>query len=101
MSRQLEAASEGRDDRSRQALVRAIEYELDDSLRAAGALMTGFSVRYEEYETLITLRAIVEGSPQICFVGAETMKGAILKCVREAKAGKLRWRSDKFTRLGD
>lgn len=101
MSRQLEAAREGRAERGRKALVRAIEYELDDSLRASGALMTGFSVRYEEYETLITLRAILDGTPSICFIGAETIKGAILKCVREAKQGKLKWRPDKFTQLGD
>ena len=80
------------------ALVRALEYELEGSVAHAGALLTGFSVKLGEGETLITLRAVLAGRNQIAFVGSGDLPSCLLKVIREAMGDKLRWKDDKYVK---
>lgn len=97
MTRQTDVVSEERTSREHLALVKAIEFDLVGAVAHSGGVLTGFSVKLGEWETLVTLRAIVAGRPQIAFVGADTLMYCILKSVREAKADKLQWRADKYS----
>lgn len=96
MTRQGDAAQEDRLSKRNAALIRAVEFELVNSLQAAGAVLLGFSLRYEEWECLITLRAVVGEEKRICFVGSDTIANALVKCVRDCKANKLHWKEDKY-----
>jgi len=80
------------------ALVRALEYELEGSVAHAGAMLTGFSVKLGEGETLITLRAVLAGRNQIAFVGSGDLPSCLLKVIREAMGDKLRWKDDKYVK---
>lgn len=97
MSRQLEQGGEDRQKRQDSALVRAIQFELQGTVAHNGYELLGFSVRLDEWETLITLRAMTDGGRVVAFVGGETLAGAIVKAVREGKRDKLKWRPDKWT----
>lgn len=100
MSRQLDAAHEDRVSRRHEALVRALEFELDKVLSATGKKLLGFSMRIQEWDCLMTLRAEEAGEQRVAFVGAEDVVGAITKAVRVARAGKLKWKEDKWRANG-
>lgn len=78
------------------ALIKALEFDLSGSIAHHGGVLTGFSVKLEEWECLITLRAVVENVPSIAFVGSDDIINCILKAVREARRGKLQWREDRY-----
>lgn len=98
MSRQLEQAGEDRTRRRQDAVVRALEFGIVKGLESQGAQLRGFSVRYSEWECLITVRARVEGAPCVTFVGSEDMIGCFVKLAREASNGGLRWKEDSFAK---
>lgn len=101
MSRQLELVTEQRETKRRVALVKALEYELPGSLETKGILLTGFSMKYDAYECLMTLRADIGGVSQKAFVGAGSPIDCILKATAAAKADRLRWSKDQYTRSSD
>lgn len=100
MSRQLELVKEERETKRRTALVRALEYELPGSLEIQGIVLTGFSMKYDAFECLMTVRADIGGEAQKAFIGAGSPIDCILKCVQAAKADRLRWSKDKYARIG-
>ncbi len=100
MTRQADVVQEERTKRMHLALVKALEYELVGAIAHSGGVLTGFSVKIDDFDTLMTLRAVVAGRPQIAFVGGDTLTSVILKVVREAYADKLRWREDQYSKEG-
>lgn len=96
MTRQFDIVQEERTKKVHLAIVKAIEYELVGSVAHQGGELTGFSVRIQEWETLITLRALQDEVPMVAFVGSETLTQALLKCVREAYQSKLNWQVDAY-----
>lgn len=100
MSRQLELVQEERTKKTHKALVRAVEFELQSAVALTGGVLTGFSVKIDEWQTLITLKAIVDDVPSVSFVGADSLTGCFLKAVREARSDKLAWREDKWRQVG-
>lgn len=100
MTRQLEAIGEQRQAKRHALLVRALEFELSGALQASGATLLGFSVKIEEWECLMTLRAYRDDSMQIAFVGSDDVINCINKAVRAAKSGKIVWREDKWRANG-
>lgn len=96
MTRQLEAKREQKQDRADRALVRAIEYELVDSVERAGGVLDGFSVRCGQGDCLLTLRCTLAGNAVVCYLGAETLSDCFRKAVREAQRDKLKWRPSKY-----
>lgn len=96
MSRQGDVVAEGRTRKMHVAIVKALEFDLVGSVAHSGGVLTGFSVKIDEWETLVTLRAVVAGRPQIAFVGGESLAYTIVKCVREAHADRLQWREDRY-----
>ena len=77
---------------------RLVEHGLLDSVSRAGGQLLGFSVKYANGDCLVTLRALMPSGRMVCFVGAETLGGAVLKAARDANNDKLRWREDQYAR---
>lgn len=98
MSRQLEQSGEDKQSRQDKALVRAVQFELRSTIEHLGFSLTGFSVRMDDWETLVTIRAVNQGQGMVSFVGSESLAGALIKAVREGKRDKLVWREDKWSR---
>lgn len=96
MSRQLEAKREERQSRLDRLTVAAVEFALEEAVAHSGAELQGFSVSLRGGDCLLTLRGVLAGRRQICFVGAEDFGGALRKAVREAKSDNLSWRDDKY-----
>jgi hypothetical protein len=49
---------------------------------------------------LVTIKATFPGGPQVAFVGAEDVAGALRKGMREAARDSLNWKEDKWARTG-
>ncbi len=96
MSRQLEQHKEDAARRRHEAIVRAIEFEMDSAISSSGHTLLGFSAKLSSGDCLITIRAVRGGSRQICFVGGSDLGSAIIKCVREGRVDKLNWREDRY-----
>jgi hypothetical protein len=80
----------------RGAILKAIEYELEEAVSRAGAELHGFAVNLRPGEALLVLKVTLAGRRQVAFIGAETAGDALVKAVREARRDRLRWREDKY-----
>lgn len=96
MSRQLEQAQEERQTKRRDALVRALEYELAGALEMQGTTLIGFAVKYDAYDCLMVIKADAGGERQVAFVGGSSVTDCVLKSVQAAKADRLRWKADIY-----
>lgn len=79
----------------KQALV-AIYGGLFDAVGHAGGVLTGFSIKLSDYETLCTLRAVFPAGSRIAFVGADDLPAVLAKSMRDAGSDRLQWRNDRF-----
>jgi len=96
MTRQLDQIRETRETKRRDALVRALEFELAGSLETQGTMLIGFNVKYDAYECLMTIKADLGGERKVAFVGAGSVIDCILKAVQAAQSDRLRWREDRY-----
>lgn len=101
MSRQLEQAAEDRERARQLSVIRALEYGLVAALSNQAAELRGFSVRYEEHNCLLTLRADINGRRHVAFVAADTMMNCIIRADREAVSNRLSWQRDKYYKPQD
>ena len=97
MSRQLEQVQEERQTKRRDAIVRALEFELAGSLETQGITLIGFAIKFDAYECLMTIKADVGGVRSVAFVGAGSPIDSILKAVSASYANRLRWKEDIYT----
>jgi len=98
MSRQLELLQEERQAKRHAKLVKVLEFGLIGAFGHTGDVLTGFSVKLEEWECLMTIRAVRDGVPSVAFVASLDLVSTLLKAEREAIRGKLVWRVDKYTK---
>lgn len=98
MPNQLEMFQAEKARRREDALIRAMEYELNDSIGQSGVELLGFSVRLKDSECLLTIRGNNGDGCQVSFVGAVDMIECVLKAVRDANSGRLIWREDKYNK---
>lgn len=96
MSRQLEAKQEQARTRRNRAIVAAVEFALSEAVERSGAVLTGFSVKTGPTDTLLTLRVVLAGRPQIAFVGGADLGSCLIKAVRLGKSDGLKYRASKF-----
>ncbi len=96
MSRQLDVKREQREDQRRDALVKALEFGLVGALESQGIDLRGFSIKYEAFNCLLTLRADRNGKWIIAHIGSDTMVNAILRAESDALHQALRWADDKY-----
>lgn len=98
MSRQLDLVREKRETKRRDALVKALEFDLAGSLEMQGIQLIGFAIKFDAYECLMTLKADIGGARQVAFIGSDSVMNAILKAVSAAKNDRLRWREDVYAK---
>lgn len=96
MTRQLEAAAEQRERARRLALVKALEYELFDVIEHLGGYLVGFALNYDEFQSLITIKADFEGRRKVAFVRSDSMMNSIILACRMARNNKLKWKMDRW-----
>lgn len=96
MSRQTEQTSEEREKARRVALVKALEFGLVQALLNQGAELQGFSIRYDEFSCLITLRADFNEVRHVCFLYSDSMMNCIIRASSAASVNRLNWQPDKY-----
>lgn len=96
MSRQGDAKAEQREAAKRNALVKALEFGIVDALEAQGIDLLGYAFKYDAFNCLMTVKAVIAGKQQVAFVGSDSVINCILKTDSEARNGGLRWRLDKY-----
>lgn len=75
---------------------RVIDGGLQAAVRRAGGELTGFSVKCDDFDCLVVLKANFPAGAMVGFVGGETIGGTLLKAAREAKSDGVRWREDRY-----
>lgn len=100
MSRQLDAEGEERERKRRDMLVMVLEYGLPGALEENGIHLLGFSFKYDAFNSLMTIKAVVGGVQSVCFVGSDSVMNCFLKAYSEAHRNDLRWRPDKYKDSG-
>ena len=96
MSRQLDLKREERETARRDALVRSLEFGLVGALETQGIHLIGLAIKYETFDCLMTIKADVQGTRSVCFVGSDTLMNVILKADAMASNESLKWRPDKY-----
>lgn len=96
MSRQLDVKVEERETKRRNKLVKGLEFSLHGALQFQGAELRGFSIRYGDFDCLLTLKASFEGKWHVANISSDTMMNCLLKVIADAERGRLNWRPDKY-----
>lgn len=100
MSRQLELKREQRTTAKHNALVKALEFGLVGALESQGIELLGLAIKYDPFNCLLTLKAIIDDDQVVAFVGSDTIVNCILKADSEARRNSLAWRPDKYHQNG-
>ncbi len=96
MTRQLEQEQEDRAARRRSLLVTAVSGGLERAVGRAGGELRGISLKLNEYEVLMTLRAEFPSGAMVGFVGGEDMEVCFIKAMKQAGSDNVKWRQDKW-----
>lgn len=100
MSRQLDIKREQRETARRDALVRALEFGIVGALEIQGIHLVGLAIKYDAFNCLLTIKADVQGTRSVCFVGSDTMMNVLLKADAMAANDALVWRADQYHTSG-
>ena len=101
MSRQLEQDAEDRQARRWANTGKAIARDLHKAVERNGGFLTGFTMKFDEFDALLVLKAEFPGGPQVAFVGGGSPEGCVLKAVSEAKRDGLKWKPDRWAKERD
>ena len=96
MTRQLEQEWEDRKRREVNELAMLVDGGLEAAVAHAGGVLTGFSIRLNSGDCLMTMRVVLAGRRQIAFVGSDTLGNVLRKATREARKDGLTFRDDKY-----
>jgi len=96
MSRQLDGDREARAARRRDRVLVAVNGGLYNGVSRAGGILLGFSVKLDEFDCLLTLRAEFPAGRMVSFVGGYDLADVLQKAAKGAAGDGLRWREDKW-----
>lgn len=96
MTRQADVDSEARDQKRRDALYKALSFDIVGALDYHGAVLRGLSIKYDENNVLLTVRADRGGHASVCFIGSDSIVNCILKLASEASHNNLHWKDDRY-----
>lgn len=96
MNKDMERRFDERGRKERLQVLVAVYGGLSDAVARSGGELTGFTVKIDEYECLLVLKALFPGGPQVAFVGGSDLAACLIKGVVEGNRDMLRWRSDKW-----
>ena len=100
MSRQLEQVAEEKSKNRAIRLARVLDLGLSDAVERAGGELLGLSIRYGDFDVLMTIKAVFPAGQMVAFVGAGSMGDCFLKGAREAGNDSLRWKPDRWAKAG-
>lgn len=96
MSRLADVQAEDSEAKKRDKLVKALSFGIHDALEYYGAELRGISIKYDEFNILVTVRAERGGVRAVCFVGSDSIINALLKLYSEASRDSLVWKADAY-----
>lgn len=96
MSKQIPVSKDEFTNRRLALLVHALDGGLAESLETQGIELLGFAVRYDAFNSLMTIKAYFNNKRQVCFVGSESIIGCVLKAQSDSENDRLQWREDKY-----
>lgn len=74
----------------------ALDHGLSGAVAYSGGELTGFSMKIGVSDYLLTIRALFPAGHMIGWVGGESMVEVLLKAVRMANVGEVRWHLDQY-----
>ena len=93
-----ERSAQASADKRHRKVGRVVDGGLKEAVQRSGGELLGFSVKYNGYDCLMTLRAEFPGGRMVAFVGASTLPSAMIRAWQDGNQDGLRWREDKFAR---
>lgn len=96
MTRQLEVEKEKREAARRDALIMSLEFGIVGALENQGIELLGLAFKFDAFNCLMTIKAVIGSDRQVCFIGSDSMINCILKAQTEASHNTLAWRADKY-----
>jgi hypothetical protein len=96
MTRQLENKEEQRASSKRLQLEKALEHGIVDALESKGIILQGLAFKYDAWNCLMTIKAYIGSTRQVCFIGSDSVINCILKAYSDAKNDRLHWKVDKY-----
>lgn len=96
MSRQTDIKAEERETARRSALVKALDFGIVGGLESQGIELLGFAIKYDAFNCLLTIKAVVGGTRSVAFVGSDSIINCFLKAASDARNNALNWRADKY-----
>lgn len=96
MSRQLDEKAEERERARRLALVKALEFELVDTIHSLGGELRGFAIKYDDVSCLLTLKADFNETRRVSFIYSDTMMNCVISATRAGANNRLTWQLDKY-----
>lgn len=100
MSRLADVKEEEKDTKKRDEVFKALSFGIHDALEYYGADLRGLSIKYDDWNILITVRAERGGIRAVSFIGSDTIINALLKLYAEASRDALKWKADAYTGSG-
>jgi len=96
MSRQAEQKREQRETKRRDRLVRALSFNLVDTLQAQGMNLLGLSITYDEAYCSLVLKAECEGKRFVSFLASDGIVNVLILADSMATRNALKWGKDKY-----
>lgn len=98
MTRTAEIKIEERETRRNVQFIKAIDFALVGTLQTQGVELSGFTVKLDAWECLVTLRATQGNGSTVCHIGADNFISAILKALHMAQNDRLKWKPCKYNK---
>jgi len=93
----VEAAIAKKMSRLRSDLWAAVAFGIFEGLEKDDIIPYGVSATFRGGDVLLTIKGVRAGERVVSFCGAGDWEHALVKAAREANAGKLHWRADKYS----
>ena len=73
-----------------------LEEGLPQAVARQGGIFTGMTVKWDEFETLVIMRADFPGNPMVAFVSGADMAYCVRQAYQKARQDLLKWKVDKY-----
>jgi len=96
MSRQLEQIQEQRTAKRHLELVKTIEYGLLGAVSHSGGILSGFTIKINDGECLLVLKADFGHLHRVAFVSGEDVGTVLIRGMNLARRDALNWKADAY-----
>lgn len=85
-------------EKQKEALLISIYGGLMNSVSRSGGELTGLSIRFNDEEVLMVIKAQFPGKRMVSFVGSHSLAECFVKGTRDAGSDDLRWKVDRYAK---